>query len=190
MMSSFHLFTLASSAIILLLAVSRKKPLAVAMGSGNHPPYLSASLRAIEYKLDKEELQCGKKFVNYQANVFHLQKDEKEDSWTHLGPDLNQKHPVVTTPLHSILRYPILSHPILLIYPVLYVLLCHSLIISTPFYHILPYPITPCYFPILTHPNLTYFITPYTNLLSYYTTFSLIAPRDYTLPHPLSAILC
>jgi hypothetical protein len=81
------------------------------MGSGNHPPYLSASLRAIEDKLDKEELQCGKKFVNYQTNVSHLQKDEEEDSWTHLDPDLNQKHLVVTTPIHSILRYPILSYP-------------------------------------------------------------------------------
>ena len=31
---------------------------------------------------------------------------------------------------------------------------------------------------------LTYFIPSSTNLLLYYTTFSLITPRDYTLPHP------
>ena len=49
-----------------------------------------------------------------------MQKDEKKESWTHLGPDL----------------------------------------------------------------NLTYLITSFTNLLLYYTTFSLITPRDYTLPYP------
>ena len=36
---------------------------------------------------------------------------------------------------------------------------------------------------------LTYFIPSSTNLLLYYTTFSLITPRDYTLPHPIYYLL-
>ena len=153
------------------------------MGAGNHPPDLSASRRTIEDKLDNEELQRGKKFPNYQTNAYHVQQAEKKESWTHLGPDLNQEHPVVSTPPHPILRYPTLSYPILLIYSVHFILLYLSLIISKPCYHILPYPIIPRYFSTLTHPNLTYPIPFSTNLLFYYTT-SFITPRDYTLLHP------
>ena len=90
------------------------------MGSANHSPDLSAKLKTSQDKLDKDALQRGKNFSNYYTNAYHVQKDEKKESWTHLGPDL----------------------------------------------------------------NLTYLITSFTNLLLYYTTFSLITPRDYTLPYP------
>ena len=83
------------------------------MGSANHSPDLSAKLKTSQDTLDKDALQRGKNFPNYYTNAYHVQKDEKKESWTHLGPDLNQEHPVVTTPLHPILRYLILYYHIL-----------------------------------------------------------------------------
>ncbi len=81
------------------------------MGSANYSPDLSAERKTIEDKLDKDALQRGKKFTNYQANAYHVHKDEKKESWTHLGPDLKQEHPVVTTPIYPTLCYAMLSYP-------------------------------------------------------------------------------
>ena len=48
-----------------------------------------------------------------------------------------------------------------------YILLYYILLISTPFYHILPYPIIPCY----------------TDLLLFYDTTFFLIPRDPTISH-------
>jgi hypothetical protein len=134
----------------------------------------------MEDKLDKNELQRGKKFLNYHTYTFDLQNDEKEDGRTHLGSDLPRAD---ITSLYSIQCYPTLPYSTHITHPVSYMLLYYSLLISTPFHHILPYRITPCYFPTPTHPTLTDPISYSTNILLNYATSSL-NPHDSSLPPP------